>query len=170
MTSNGYFDYVDGEGRYLHKGLYLSIDDKNEIKASRQGPATWGCPMYEETRKMTTSNGLDCSGFVTWSMINAGYDVEDLGASDLFKLGTKKEFTNESVWNEIKVGDLVGRNGHVGILVGIKDNKYYIAEALDYDMHILEYTKKELKDSQLKFFILMDDFYNKEGNLTNYWN
>ena len=170
MTSNGFFDYVDGEGRYLHKGLYLSEEDKKELKATRQGPSIWGCPMYEETRRIIISNGIDCSGFVTWTITNAGYEVDDLGASDLFKLGTKKEFTNDDVWNEIKVGDLVGKNGHVGILVGINDNKYYIAESLDYDLHILEYTKKELLDSYLKFFILMDDYYKEEGNLTTYWN
>ena len=170
MTSNDYFDYVDGEGRYLHKGLYLSEDDYKDIKSSRQGPTMWGCPMYEETRKATVSHGIDCSGFITWAFTNAGYEVDDLGASDLFKLGTKKVFTNDDVWNEIKVGDLVGKNGHVGILAGINDNKYYIAESLDYDLHILEYTKKELLDSYLKFFILMDDYYKEEGNLTTYWN
>ncbi len=96
--------------------------------------------------------------------------MPDYGASDLFKLGTKKTFDNQDVWNEVKVGDLVGRNGHVGILIGIKDDKYYIAESLDYDMHILEYTKENLVNSELKFFILMDDYYKENGNLSNYWN
>ena len=170
MVTDGSFDYCDGEGRYLHKGLYLTESDYKELKQSRSGPQIWGCLMYEETRKMNVANGLDCSGFVTWSMLNAGYDVDDLGASDLFKLGNKKMFTDDNVWNEIKVGDLVGRNGHVGIIVGIKDDKYYIAEALDYDLHILEYSKNDLINSQLKFFVLMDDYYIENGNLTSFWN
>ena len=170
MVNDGSYDYCDGEGRYLHKGLYLTESDYKDIKQSRSGPQIWGCPMYEETRKMNVANGLDCSGFVTWAMLNAGYDVEDYGASDLFKLGEKKMFTDESVWNDIKVGDLVGRNGHVGILVGIKDDKYYIAESLDYDLHILEYTKNDLINSELKFFVLMDNYYIENGNLTSFWN
>jgi len=170
MTSNDTFDFCDGEGRYLHKGLYLSEDDFKELKASRQGPVIWGCPMYEETRKTTLSNGIDCSGFVTWAITNAGYDILDYGAKDIFKLGEKVEFSDDSVFNKIKVGDLVGRNGHVGILVGIKDDKYYIAESLDYDLHILNYTKNDLLNSELKFFILMDDYYKEDGNLTSYWN
>ena len=169
MTNNGSFDFCDGEGRYLHKGLYLTTSDYKDIKQSRSGPQMWGCTMYEETRKADIANGLDCSGFVTWAMINAGYDIPDYGASDLFELGTKKTFDDSSVWDEIQIGDLVGRNGHVGILVGIKDNKYYIAESLDYDLHILEYTKNDLINSQLKFFVLMDEYYNKKGNLTSYW-
>lgn len=167
---SGKMDFCDGEGRYLHKGLYLSKDDYKDLKQSRQGPAIWGCPMYEETRKTNIANGLDCSGFVTWAMFNAGYDIPDYGAADLFKLGTKKEFTNDDVWKEIKVGDLVGRNGHVGILIGLKDDKYYIAEALDYDLHILVYTKEDLMKSELKFFVLMDDYYKEDGVLNNYWN
>ena len=170
MTNNTTYDFCDGEGRYLHKGLYLTKSDYKDLKQSRQGPQIWGCPMYEETRKTNLANGLDCSGFITWSLLNAGYDVDDLGAADLFKLGTKKMFDDNNVWNEIKVGDLVGRNGHVGIIVGIKDNKYYIAEALDYDLHILEYTKENLVESELKFFILMDDYYKEDGMLNNYWN
>ena len=40
------------------------------------------------------------------------------------------------------------------------------------DRNIVEETptKKELKESQLKFFVLMDDYYKEDGNLTNYWN
>ena len=170
MTNNNQFDYCDGEGRYLHKGLYLSSNDYKDIKQSRSGPQMWGCPMYEETRKMNQNNGLDCSGFVTWAMYNAGYDIPDYGAGDLFDLGEKVYFTDDYAFEKVKVGDLVGKNGHVGILVGINDNKYYIAESLDYDLHMLVYSKDELKNSELKFFVLMDDYYKEDGILTNFWN
>ena len=170
MTNNEQFDLCDGEGRYLHKGLYLSKNDYKDIKYKRSGPQIWGCPMYEETRKANQDNGLDCSGFVTWAMLNAGYDIQDYGASDLFELGEKVYFTDEDVFNKVKIGDLVGLKGHVAMLIGMKDDKYYISEALDYDMHMLVYTKKELLDSNFKFFILMDNYYKKDGNLTSFWN
>ena len=77
---------ADGEGRYYHKGLYLSEDKFKDIKVSYKGPAIWGCPLtnlqdhnrYKPGAKMP--NGLDCSGFVTWSLYNSGLDVGDIGA------------------------------------------------------------------------------------------
>ena len=42
--------YVDGEGRYYHKGLYLDSSKYDSIEASLFGPAMWGCKMisYED--------------------------------------------------------------------------------------------------------------------------
>lgn len=66
-------DYIDGEGRYYHKGLYLSKSKFKDIKAStKSGPAPWGCPLMEYSEDRLGINGLDCSGFVTWAMLNGG--------------------------------------------------------------------------------------------------
>lgn len=35
--------YIDGEGRYYHKGLYLSEDKYKDIGPRKDGPAMWGC-------------------------------------------------------------------------------------------------------------------------------
>ena len=59
----------DGEGRYYHKGLYLSEDKYKTIKDSRAGPAMWGAPLMERSTNTTRYNGLDCSGFVSWARI-----------------------------------------------------------------------------------------------------
>ena len=37
--------FVDGEGRYYKKGLYLAESKKKDIIASWTGPAIWGCPL-----------------------------------------------------------------------------------------------------------------------------
>lgn len=70
----------DGEGRYYHKGLYLSEDKYESIKDSRTGPAMWGTPIRELSTGTTRCNGLDCSGFVSWALYNAGFDPGDIGA------------------------------------------------------------------------------------------
>ena len=89
-------DYaVDGEGRYYHKGLYLSSEKTLKITDVLVGPACWGCTLYEDATGSYTDNGLDCSGFITWVLYNAGYDCRDLGAGpspeieDLSDLGEK---------------------------------------------------------------------------------
>lgn len=77
---NDYSQPCDGEGRYYHKGLYLSEDKYETIKDSRTGPGMWGAPLRELSTGTTQYNGLDCSGFVSWALYNAGFDPGDIGA------------------------------------------------------------------------------------------
>ena len=77
--------------------------------------------------------GLDCSGFVTWAVIN-GY--KDKGMQDSIGDGTSSQWNNAKVVSEADAqpGDLVfqsgpeaGQNNHVGILVGKTDAGDWIA-------------------------------------------
>jgi hypothetical protein len=175
--SNSFFDYVDGEGRYYHKGVYLTDNKFSDLKASLRGPQPWGCSMPNDTTKQNNPNGLDCSGFITWALVNAGYDPGDVGAgpntfNDITDIGKIVYFTDEGAFDNVKVGDLIGRNGHIAMLVGYDGNKYYVGEALDrgeYDMHVYSYTKEELMNTELQYFVYMDDFYKEDGNITNMW-
>lgn len=175
--SNSFFDYVDGEGRYYHKGLYLTDNKFGDLKASLRGPQPWGCSMYNDTTKVENPNGLDCSGFVTWAMVNAGYDPGDVGAgvndyNDITDVGEIKYFNSDGAFENVKVGDLIGRKGHIAMLIGMEDNKYYVGEALDageYDMHVYSYSKEELIASHFEYFVYLDKFYKNDGNLTNMW-
>ena len=175
--SNPFFDYVDGEGRYYHKGLYLTDNKFTDLKKSLRGPQPWGCEMPNDTTKVNNPNGLDCSGYVTWALVNAGYDPGDVGAgpnvyNDITDIGKVVKFSDEGAFDNVKVGDLVGRQGHIAMLIGYDGNKYYIGEALDageYDMHVYSYTKEELIKTNLEYFIYMDDFYKNDGNITNMW-
>lgn len=175
LLTNGTRSYVDGEGRYYHKGLYLNDYKKEDIIASQYGPSIWGCDLYTKILKKITPNGLDCSGFVSWTLLNAGYDVGDGGAgisknktNDLDDLGSKAKIDNESI-KEVKVGDLLSSDGHIGILIGKDNDILYVAEALDFDLHVLTYTKKELIKSDWTYFIKLDELYINDGNLTNMW-
>lgn len=176
--------YVDGEGRYYHKGLYLSKEKENDIKYTFVGPAMWGCPLrnFEDTylfkKYKDYPNGLDCSGFVAWTLVNGGYDPGDLGAGnseddprELADLGEYEKITDELIKsNRIKVGDLLNIWGHIGILVGIDDKNFYVAESLDIygGVVIKTYSKKKISNT-FPYIVLMDDYYKEDGKLTDMW-
>ena len=171
---------VDGEGRYYHTGLYLHESRFENITGSKTGPKIWGCQMYSNPVKRYDNNGLDCSGFVSWALLNAGFDVKDVGAgfsvnSDLTDFGDLKELTKElSLSNEIKVGDLLhsyAAGGHIAIIIGMDSENYYVAQALWYDtvgVVITKYKKSNLPSS-FPQVVLMDKYYKEDGILTNMW-
>lgn len=187
LNNYGEQKYVDGEGRYYHQGLYLNESRYNDIVASFTGPAAWGCKLkqYEDAKwygfipGMKYPNGLDCSGFVSWTLLNGGFDVKDSGAGDiisikddLYDLG-KKEKLNKTLLNseKIKVGDLIAYPGHMALIIGISsDGYYYIAESLPQFKGVVmnKYTAKELLET-FTDVMLMDSVYLSDGNITNMW-
>jgi len=176
--------YVDGEGRYYHKGLYLDETKYDSIVASLFGPAMWGCSMvsYEDDHPYYTpgqkySNGLDCSGFVSWALLNGGFDVGDRGAGDLptpdqlTDLGDLKKLTSTLIKSgTIKVGDLLNTFGHIAIIIGQDTDNYYVAESLNTykSLVVKTYSKKKVMNT-FKYVVLMDDVYLSDGNLTDMW-
>ena len=179
LSMNG----IDGEGRYYHEGMFLNSSRYSLIEDSMHGPKVWGCKMYSYPVNRTIPNGLDCSGFVSWAFINAGFDVGDIGAGitpvkDFTDLGIKKNIKNSIKDNSIIVGDLLSgkfsNGGHIAILVGIKDGYYYVSESLYEDNHtyygvITRKYKFEELSSFFSWHIDMSDFYLNDGILTDYW-
>lgn len=177
-------NYVDGEGRYYHRGLYLSESKYSTLAASISGPQMWGCYMtnWEEDepffiRGRKYPNGLDCSGFVSWTLLNGGFDVGDKGAGNSgykYELSDLGEFTSltRTLINSdtIKVGDLMSTPGHIAILIGIDDENYYVAESLNNlgGVKMVTYSKKTVNQT-FTHVVLMDEVYKNDGNLTNMW-
>ena len=171
---------TDGKGRYYHKGLYLDESRYDSISHSRKGPKTWGCMLYSVPDEKKSPNGFDCSGFVSWVLLNGGFDPGDIGAGitsikDLTDLGDTKKLTKKIATSDsIKVGDLLHNNmlgGHIGIIVGIDNNNYYVAQAVWFDevgVIISKYKKDELQDMYNEV-VYMDKYYKKDGLLTNMW-
>ena len=174
---------VDGEGRYYHKGLYLSEDKYADIKPSYKGPAMWGCSIYSKPSKGNRSNGLDCSGFTTWAVLNGGFDIGDLAAhagndaaQNLNDYGKEVQLTQEvAMSNKIKAGDLLGEvtvsEGHSALVVGVDDDYYYVAESLwisPLGVNINKYKKSEFH-KHFETVNLMDKYYKKQGNYTAMW-
>lgn len=176
---------ADGEGRYYHKGLYLSEDKFKDIKVSHKGPVIWGCPLtnlqdhnrYKPGAKMP--NGLDCSGFVTWSLYNSGLDVGDIGAGindkykDMSDVGEMHSLTYEYAnSDDYKVGDVIARWGHTALIAG-KDSEYlYIAESLLKGVRIEKVSYKKPNSSLYKYYAYinkMDKEYSKNDDYTDMW-
>ena len=168
---------VDGEGRYYHKGLYLSNYKENEISGVRSTSKPWGYTIYELDTGENSQNGLDCSGFISWALYNAGFDCGDIGAGpsegvlDLTDLGEMVYLSKLDI-NEIKCGDLVGMDGHIGMIIGLDDKNIYIGEAYwvnDLQVRIYNY-EEFLKESEWSYVILMDEYYKEDGSYTAFWN
>ena len=179
---------VDGEGRYYHKGLYLADSKKELITSSKEGPAIWGCKIRNlEDKKeygyipgVKMPNGLDCSGFVTWSLKNAGFEPGDVGAGEdpgrncqCTDLGEFVPLDNALLKSgRVKAGDLINWWGHIAMIIGIDEetDTYYIAESLSYigGVRAMIYTRSELLKT-FKYVVLMDSFYEKDGNYSIMW-
>ena len=185
LENYGPYMKVDGEGRYYHKGLFLDTSKYEQLSPTFEGPAMWGCNLKNYTTQSgwvsgkLYPNGLDCSGFVTWALLNGGFDVGDIGAGassktyDLDDIGTKVTITDKLMSSgRVKVGDLIGNNGHMAIIAGWDDKNYYIAESLDTTKGVVMTTvprNKLVGKSIYKYIILMDNVYKEDGNLTTMW-
>ncbi len=173
---------ADGEGRYYHIGMFLSEDKYDGLDPIRFGPAYWGLPLlnFQEEQIWVAGrqypNGLTCSGFVAWALLNGGFDVGDMGAgneywdNDLCDLGEWAPPTLETIESGIaKPGDLIGWDGHIAMLAGWDDENIYIAETYSQirgtRMTVIE---REKFDYQLyEYIVLMDDVYLEDGEYTN---
>lgn len=182
--------YADGEGRYYHVGLYLdpSRFDNLDQDMIYGGPGCWGCAINEFSKNRMSRNGLDCSGFVAWAILNGGFDCRDLGAGiaqdwpDLTDLGEKKILSEELKEDRLRVGDLLSgpyggtvyEGGHIAIVAGIDKNGYiYVAEELGYADAWGYFIEKYDHSSLLRHFfyrIDMEEYYGgADGNLTDFW-
>ena len=88
-------------------------------------------------------------------------------------MGTKVYITDELMNSgTVKVGDLIGLNGHMAILAGWDNENYYIAESLNTTGGVVMTIvpkEKLVNNSIYKYIILMDDVYKKDGYYTNMW-
>lgn len=171
---------VDGEGRYYHEGLYLNSTRYKKLTGftTMNNRGSWGCSLYSTPVKKNIDNGLDCSGFVSWALLNGGFDVKDIGAGwddaeDLTDYGDVRKIEIDTL-DQIKVGDLLHSDalgGHIAIIIGIDENNFYVAQALwekTIGVVITKYKKEELKSS-FPHVILMDKYYKNDGDITNMW-
>lgn len=172
---------IDAEGRYYHKGLYLSKNKFNDVKIStKTGPNIWGCNIYDNMLGQYRPNGLTCSGFVSWALYNGGLDVGDVGAGDytdldneLSDLGPHQQITYEFMAsNKYKTGDFIAKDGHAALIIGLTEDKIYTAEALipGLEVHIYDRYKGIVQTDELTYIVNMDEVYpNGEGVYTEMW-
>ena len=146
------------------------------------GPAAWGCKMYSNPAHGYRRNGLDCSGFISWVLLNGGFNVKDVGAGlasglDLTDYGKRTVFTKDLITkNKIKVGDLLSSGGpgggHIAIIAGEDSKYYYVAESLwtspNVGVVMAKYPKSSIYNTYY-YVMLMDSYYKEDGKLTKMW-
>ncbi len=183
LDSHGTRPRVDAEGRYYHKGLYLNsykFEELDQSAITSGGPNIWGCLVYDRFISRMNKNGLTCSGFVTWAMLNGGFDVGDVGAGDsnyltdeLSDLGVHNILTYDFMkTTEYKVGDFIGTDGHAALIIGIDENNIYTAETLLPKLEVYTYDRyKGIVDGkELTYTINMHNVYpNGDGYITDMW-
>lgn len=177
---------ADGEGRYYKQGLYLSESKYADIRYTYADKAMWGCPLKNGTNNRKYGfvagnkmpNGLDCSGFVSWALVNGGFDPGDVGAGEnegIYQLTDTGEFTtltrDLALSGKIKTGDLFNFWGHIALIIGQDEDNYYVAESLPHLGGVIAktYPKKTVANT-FEFVVFMDKFYKEDGNLIDYWN
>lgn len=171
--------YVDGEGRYYHQGLYLHESRCEEIVAAYSGPAVWGERLYSIQTEEYSANGFSCGGFVSWCLLNGGFDAGDSGSGDnagrdddLCDLGERVAITEELMRSgRVKPGDFIWLEGHIGIIIGMDEENIYIAEAWQGRLHVDTYERYSgiSRTGIYTHIVLMDDVYGEDGNLSESW-
>jgi len=161
---------------------YLSTEIDSKIPYWWGGKSTkvglnsqWGCGKAITASPGTSVQpynsvhpfGLDCSGFVSWSIRNGGYKASTIeeGSSNQFN------FTNNNIrWgatgiDTVKPGDLAWTDGHIGVIIGIDKTKcsYTVAEEKGASFGLVV-TNNDCTSGRFSHIILMDDYYNNSSN------
>jgi hypothetical protein len=160
---------------------------------------TWGEKVLytgprPEYRGHRGTNGLDCSAFVTWAIINGG--AWPPGSTGLTRSAYgKKAYCNPDTISKLQVGDIVLTIGdnpstpiidefrHIAIIIGIDDENLYFAEESGGRLRMTVHKKSSLKRTTSSSksgycFVLCGEngIYTdratgreKLGNITNMW-
>lgn len=181
-------DAVAGSADYLAKFPY-KIAYSWGGKSSKPGiNPEWGCSKHtrrtdsgkllctKETGNDNCIYGNDCTGYTAWAYTNAGFDPSIIRTSNQSegKWGNfnaakhKYSFSgNQDKVNQIKPGDIVWTEGHVGIVIGTDDTRLKVANQTG-GIIITFISKKNGRslNGQRSFthFVLMDDFFEMYGN------
>ena len=97
--------------------------------------------------------GLDCSGFVSWALYNAGCkNFTPILADDFKNLGPSTTFSNA------KTGDIASSEKHVVLILENRGNKLLVAEAKSPERGVIfsEYDEKYFKKY---IFVDMSNYY-----------
>ena len=73
---------------------------------------------------------------------------------------------------KVKVGDLIGCEGHIGIIIGIEDGYITVADTILYERGVCatRYSYSSLiYSSGFTHIYDMENYYKKDGKLENMW-
>ena len=167
---------VVAAARYLSSEIGIIIPYWYGGKYDKVGiNSEWGCPKKiwadpgtdMQPTGTTHPYGLDCSGFVGWSIANGGYKPSTIRAGSDAQGG----FTDDKItWgpesiNYAQPGDLAWNSHHIGVIIGVdKANcTFYVAEEKGAQWGLIV-SKKDCTNRSFTHIVLMDDYYNNSNN------
>ena len=126
-------------------------------------------------------NGLDCSGFVGWAILNGGYYTGS-GNQDVVP-ATRNEsgyFTSlggislphvsvSEAKGKIKPGDIATKKGHVGMVVEVSDSGFKVAEERGKNYGLVITDRSYSSKNGFTFIVQMDKFYENYKKDSDLW-
>ena len=122
-------------GFYSQTGYILPYELYPSGKYSGYGiDPNWG---NNTGRSDYPSEGLDCSGFISWAIHNGGFAYDVRSASGWGNAGIKRAWSKGMVDSSARPGDLIfnepsssnGTTGHIRMIIDVSSDGYVVAEA-----------------------------------------
>lgn len=121
------------------------------------------------------SNGLDCSGFVSWAIHNGGFKYEVKSAKGWGDSSVKRPWTKGMTDNSARPGDLIynepqsanGTTGHIRMIVEVNKEGYVIAEASGRKNGVRIKTISFTSTGNY-YLVNMDNYYGNATKVTDY--
>lgn len=157
---------------YFWGGKYSEVGVNGEWNTQKPIPSSGSNIQFEG---VNWPYGLDCSGFVSWAIINGGFkmEVSYTGAYlDYIKPNIYTFNTQNLKSGKIKAGDLLYRNGHIAIITDLDLSKGTIKVAeekgAEEGMVVTNTTIEDfVKKTNFNDIYSMEEYYNNQDNLLN---
>ncbi len=157
---------------YFWGGKYSKVGVNGEWNTQKPIPSSGSNIQFEG---VNWPYGLDCSGFVSWAIINGGFkmEVSYTGAYlDYIKPNIYTFNTQNLKSGKIKAGDLLYRNGHIAIITDLDLSKGTIKVAeekgAEEGMVVTNTTIEDfVKKTNFNDIYSMEEYYNNQDNLLN---
>ena len=157
---------------YFWGGKYSKVGVNGEWNTHKPIPSSGSNIQFEG---VNWPYGLDCSGFVSWAIINGGFkmEVSYTGAYlDYIKPNIYTFNTQNLKSGKIKAGDLLYRNGHIAIITDLDLSKGTIKVAeekgAEEGMVVTNTTIEDfVKKTNFNDIYSMEEYYNNQDNLLN---
>lgn len=133
---------------YFCGGYTTKVIDISWYKLKQVSDNT--CPNYS----YNVSYGLGVNGFINWVLGTSGFDKVNYSIDELANLGKKTTFLDP----KIKAGDLTWKEGNIGIILEITNEKVAIAY-MSVNKGLTVETYKRGYIGNFTHVIRMDDFY-----------
>lgn len=152
-------------GLYERTGYILPYELYPSGKYGGYGiDSTWGT---NTGRSDYPSQGLDCSGFISWAIHNGGYQYQLINAQGWGNQGTSRSWSKGTVDNKALPGDLIynrppsnnGTSGHIRMIVGVEKDGYLVAEAGSGKTGV-RMTKISFQSTGNYYLVDMTNYYN----------